>query len=358
MRAESLAFLKAIVNAPSPSGYEEPAAKVYRDYTEAFADEVKTDNVGNVIAVLNPAAKTKVMLAGHMDEIGFQVHFISEKGLLYFRPIGGHDRTIPLGQRVWIHGENGRVPGTLGRKPVHLLDAKERDTLPELHDMWIDIGAASKDEALEHVALGDCITYQWEFQELLGGRACARGFDNKMGAMIVGEALRLLKEEGGLHPGVGVYATATVQEEIGLRGARTSAYGIDAVTGLAVDVNFAIDHPGVSKERYGDSEIGKGPTVSRGANTNPIVYRLLRKAAEKAGIPVQIDPEPAGTGTDANAMQLNRAGMATGLVGVAIRYMHTPGELLSLKDVELCAALMAAYCREVTPETDFRPGLG
>lgn len=357
MRAESLQFLKDIVNAPSPSGFEEPAARIYRAYTEAFADEVETDFHGNVIACLNPEAKTKVMLAGHMDEIGFIVHYINDKGLIYFQPIGGHDRTIPLGQRVWIHGKT-KLAGVLGRKPIHLLEAKEREVMPELSDMWIDVGAKSKEEVLEHISLGDPITYQVEFIDLLGGRAAARGFDNKMGAMIVAEALRLLKEEGGLHPEVGVYAVGTVQEEIGLRGARTSSYGVDAQTGLAVDVNFAIDHPGVSKEKHGDTEMGKGPTVSRGANTNPVVYRLVTEAAAENEIPIQIDPAPGGTGTDANAMQLNRAGMAVGLVGVAIRYMHCPGEVLELNDVELCARLMAAYCRKVTPETDFRPGIG
>jgi endoglucanase len=357
MRTESLDLLKRIVNAPSPSGYEEPAAEEYRAYTTSFADSVRTDFHGNVIAALNPEAKTRVMLAGHLDEIGFQVNYINDKGLIYFRGIGGHDRTVPLGQRVWIHTENGRVPGVLGRKPIHLLESKERETMPELSDMWIDIGAKSKEEAISHVAIGDPITYQWEFQELLGGRAAARGFDNKMGAFIVAEALRLLKDEGGLHPEVGVFAVGTVQEEIGLRGAKTSAFGVDAQTGLAVDVNFAIDHPGLSKEKHGESEMSKGPTVARGANINPIVFQMVKEAAAKEEMPIQIEAEPGGTGTDANAMQLNRAGMAVGLVGVAIRYMHTPNELLDLNDVELCARLMAGYCRLVTPETDFTPRL-
>lgn len=355
MRPKSLDFLKAIVNVPSPSGYEERAAEVYRKYTKPFAHEVKTDVHGNVAAILNPKAKMRIMLAGHMDEIGFIIHFISDDGLLYFSGIGGHDSVIPVGQRVWIHG-TGRVPGIIGRKAVHLLEEDERKKKPELKDLWIDIGATSKKEVEDAgIQIGDVVTYQYEFEMLLNGRATARGFDNKMGSFIVAEALRLLAEDGGLDDGVGVYAVATVQEEIGLRGARTSSFWVDAQSGLAVDVNHAIDYPTVSKTRHGALDIGKGPSVMRGANANPVVFKMIRAAAEEDGIPYQVDVTAGGTGTDGNAMQLNRGGMATGIMGVALRYMHTPCELLALEDVENCAKLMAAYCRRVKPNTDFTP---
>lgn len=354
MRPESLDFFKAIVNTPSPSGFEEYAAEVYRQYTGAFADEVKTDVHGNVAAILNPQAEMKIMLAGHMDEIGFLIHYIGEDGLLYFSTIGGHDSVIPVGQRVWVHGKE-RIPGVIGRKAIHLLKDEERKKKPEIEDLWIDIGVTSREEAEKFVSLGDSVTYQYEFQMLQGDRASARGFDNKMGSFIVAEALRMLKEEGGLDSGVGVYAVATVQEEIGLRGARTSSYWINAQSGLAVDVNHAIDYPSVSKTKYGQLDIGKGPSVMRGANANPIVFNMIRDACNKNNIPFQVDVTGGGTGTDGNAMQLNRAGMAVGIVGVPLRYMHTPVELLSLTDVENCAKLMAAYCRSVKPDTDFTP---
>jgi endoglucanase len=357
MRPESLEFLKAIVNVPSPSGYEERAAEIYRGYTRPFADEIKTDVHGNVAAILNPNAEMRIMLAGHMDEIGFIIHYISDEGLIYFSGIGGHDSVIPVGQRVWIHGKE-RVPGIIGRKAIHLLKDDERKRKPEIEDLWIDIGATSRAQVEEVIELGDVVTFQYEFETLMNDRATARGFDNKMGSFIVAEALRLLKEDGGLDPGVGVYATATVQEEIGLRGARTSAYWINAQSGLAVDVNHAIDYPGVSKTKHGALDIGKGPNVMRGANANPIVVKLIRQGAAAEEIPYQIDVAPGGTGTDGNAMQLNRAGMAVGIVGVPLRYMHTPCELLSLTDVENCARLMAAYCRQVKPDTDFTPRLG
>jgi len=354
MRPESLEFLKSIVNTPSPSGYEERAAQVYRDYCAPFADEIRTDIHGNVMAILNPDAPMKIMLAGHMDEIGFIIHYITDEGMLYFSLIGGQDPSIIVGQRVWVHGKE-KVAGVIGRKAIHLLEDEERKKRPEVKDLWIDIGASSREEASALISLGDVATYQWEFQTLLGDRAVARGFDNKMGSFIVAEALRLLKEDGGLDPGVGVYAVATVQEEIGLRGARTASYGISPQSGLAVDVNHAIDYPGVAKSRYGQLDVGKGPSVMRGANANPITFKMVLEGAAKEDIPYQVDVAPGGTGTDGNAMQLNQSGMAVGILGVALRYMHTPCELLSLTDVVDCARIMAAYCRQVKPDTDFTP---
>jgi endoglucanase len=354
MRPESLDFLKALVNAPSPSGYEQAVANVYRSYTEPFVDRVETDIHGNVTAMLHADAPVRIMLAAHMDEIGFVIHYIDDNGLIYFSPIGGHNADVPVGQRVWIHGRSC-VPGVVGSMAFHLLDTAEQSKKVALKDLWIDIGATSRAEVDELVRLGDVITFQHEFQPLLGDRAAARGVDNKAGLFIVAEALRLLHETDGLHPSVGVYGLGTVQEEIGSRGARTAAFDIAPVTGLAIDMDHAIDYPGVSKSRHGELAIGKGPTVSRGANINHKVFDLLTQAAEEEGIDYQVSVFASATPTDANAMQINRGGMATGLVGVPIRYMHTPSETASLADVEQCARLVAAYCRRITPDTDFTP---
>lgn len=356
MKPETLDFLSRLANAPSPSGFEQPAAKVFRDYTGSFADRVTTDVTGNVIAALNPDAKVRIMLAGHIDEIGFLIHFIGEDGLLYFSPIGGHDDVTPVGQRVWVYGRE-RIPGVVGSRAFHLLSEAEKSKRPEMKHLWVDIGASSRAEAERAVQLGDPITFQEEFHALLGERATARGFDNTAGAVIAAEALRRLKEDGGLHQAVGVYAVATVQEEIGSRGAETATYGINPVTGLAIDMDHAIDYPRVEPREHGELRVGSGPTVSRGANVNPTVFRLLTEAARQESIPYQVSVFPKATPTDAGAMQISRAGVATGLVGVPLRYMHTPSEMLSLTDVENCARLVAAYCRRVTPETDFTPSL-
>jgi endoglucanase len=354
MREQSLELLGALVNAPSPSGFEQHVAKLYRDYTGRYADRVATDVHGNVTAILNPDAPMRIMLAGHMDEIGFIIHHIGDDGLLYFSAIGGHDSTTPLGQRVWVHGKE-RLPGVVGRKAIHLLDPEELKAKPKMQDLWIDIGASSREQAETVVQLGDVVTYQYEFQTLLGGRATARAFDNKAGLFVIAEALRLLREEGGLDPQVGVYAVGTVQEEIGSRGAQVAAFGIAPQSGLAVDMGHATDYPDVSPSRYGQLDIGKGPGIDRGANTNHVVFDLLTRAAREKGIPYQVHVTAGPTPTDAKAMQINRGGMATALLNVPLRYMHTPCEVLSLMDLEATAQLMAAYCRRITPDTDFTP---
>src|ERR1700712_683793 len=196
MKTESLSFLKQLVACPSPSGYEGAIAAIYSDYVSSFADEVKTDVNGNVTAVLNPEASMKIMLAGHMDEIGFIIHYIDDAGLLYFSTIGGHDSVVPIGQMVWVHGKE-RLAGAVGRKAIHLMDPAELQKKPQFNDLWIDIGARSRQEAEAVVELGDVATFQYEFQPLLGDLAAARAFDNKAGLFVVVEALRLLKEGGG-----------------------------------------------------------------------------------------------------------------------------------------------------------------
>lgn len=354
MEQRSLSFLQALIAAPSPTGSEQPVAKLFRDYIKPFADRVTTDVAGNVIAVLNPDAPMKIKLAGHMDEIGFIIHHIGDDGLLYFSPVGGHDSATLLGQRVWVHGRE-RVAGVIGRKAIHLLDPAETAAKPTMDAFWIDIGAGSRQEAETVVSLGDVVTYQYELQMLRGDRASARAFDNKAGVFIIAEALRLLREEGGLDPQVGVYAAATVQEEIGSRGAQIAAFAIAPQTGIAVDMGQATDYPDAPVTRYGVLDLGEGPGIDRGANTNQAVCAILIEAAKRDDIPFQVHVTAGSTPTDAQAMQVNGRGMATALLNVPLRYMHTPSEVVDLRDVEATARLMAAYCRSITAETDFTP---
>jgi len=352
MRQESFAFLKRIVDTPGPSGYEQAVQRVYREEVSRYADDVRTDVMGNVIAVRNPEGRPRIMLAGHADEIGFQVRYINEDGMLYFGTIGGHDAVVAVGQRVYVHTASGPVLGVLGRKAIHLLDQDERNKMPKLTDLWIDIGAKDKKEAEALVAIGDCVTYAQELQRLQGDVCAARSFDNKMGVFVVAEALRLLS---GTNLRAAVFAVSTVQEEVGLRGARTSAFGIDPLIGLATDVGHAMDFPGADKKKEGDFQLGGGPIIARGANINPKVFDLLAQTAREMEIAYQIEASPGGTGTDANAMQIARAGMATGLISVPLRYMHTPNEVMDLNDIENAARLMAGFCERVTPEMDWTP---
>ncbi len=352
MDHSTLEFLKTMVNTPGPSGYEQAVQAVYRRYVQTYADTVTTDVLGNVTAAINPEHPLRVMLAGHADEIGFQIRYIADDGSLYFGQIGGHDAVVAVGQRVNIHTANGPISGVLGRKAIHLLEAGERDKVPRTDDLWIDIGAINGDEAKKVVAIGDCVTYAPEFQMLQGTRATARSFDNKMGCVVIAEALRLLKERSVQ---CGVFAVANVQEEIGLRGARAAAYAIAPTVGIATDVCHAMDFPGADKKKVGDIKLGAGPVIGRGANINPRVFELLVAAAIKLDIPYQIEALPAGTGTDANAMQVSQGGMATGLISVPLRYMHTPCEVMDLDDISNAALLMAEFVAGISQETNWIP---
>ncbi|UCD09758.1 MAG: M42 family metallopeptidase [Dehalococcoidales bacterium] len=352
MQQDSFEFLKKLVDTPGPSGYEQPVQRVFRDRVAVYTSEVRTDVMGNVFATVNPDGFPRIMLAGHADEIGFQVRYISEEGMLYFGSIGGHDAVVTVGQRVTVHTATGPIPGVLGRTAIHLIDADDRKKTPKLDDLWIDIGAKDREDAESIVAIGDCVTYSHELQRLRGSLCAARSFDDKMGVFVVAEALRLLAEKSRKAAVIGV---STVQEELGLRGARTSAFGIDPQIGIATDVGHATDYPTSDKKKVGDIKLGRGPKITRGANINPIVFDMLVQSAKDLEIPYQIVAEPGGTGTDANVMQLNRAGVATGLVSVPLRYMHTPNEIMDLDDIENAAKLIAAFCERVTEEIDWTP---
>lgn len=353
MREASFTFLKTLIEAPSPSGYEQPAAKVFREYVTPMADTVSTDVMGSVHAVLKGTADgPSVMLAGHIDEIGFMVTYITDDGFCAFAPIGGHDPQILPGARVIVHTTEGPLLGVLGRLAVHLLDDEERKQVVKMHKMFIDLGMPG-DVVKKRVRIGDPVTYAVGMETFGEGMAVSRAFDDKMGAWAAAEVIRLVKKAGGAKGDL--IAAATVQEEIGLRGGTTSAYSVDPVIGIALEVTHATDYPDVDKRKHGEVKCGCGPVIARGANINPMVFKLLCEAAEAEKIPYQVEGAPRGTGTDANAIQLSRGGKAAALVSVALRYMHTPTEVLSLEDLENTAKLLAAFVLRLEPGTDFTP---
>ncbi|MGZ5537338.1 MAG: M42 family metallopeptidase [Chthoniobacterales bacterium] len=352
MNSESKDFLKRLVETPSPSGYEQEVQKLVRERIRPWCDSVRTDVMGNVFGVRNPDGKPRIMLAGHCDQIGFIVQYITDEGFLHVEPIGGVDPVVATSQRVAIMTKNGIVPGVIGRKAIHLMDDEDKKKVPKIHDLYVDIGAQNKFDALKLVAFGDAGVFVQPYIELANERAVSMAFDNKMGTWIVTEVLRLLHEQKFDACVVGV---STVQEEIGLRGAHTSAFSSEADVGIALDVAHGTDTPGIEKKKAGDFKIGAGPMIARGANINPRIFEMLVAIAEADGIQYQVASAPRGTGTDANVMQLSRGGMATGLLSVPLRYMHTPNELLALEDLEDTARLLAAFCQRVSKDQDFTP---
>ena len=353
MRKESVNFLRDLVAAPSPSGFEGPAQRVWKDRTTPFADEVKVDVNGNAIAVLNPGGSPRIMLAGHTDEVGFMVKYISDDGFISFVTIGGVDIHLAPARRVVIHAAGGPVMGVVGKKPIHLMAPEARASQKlEWHQLWIDIGAKDRKEVEKKVALGDPVTFTDGFEVLNGKCVIGRGFDDKVGSFAVSEVLRLLK---GRKIKAAVFAVSTVQEELGLRGAKTSAHGINPDVGIAIDVTFASDHPDSDKKQLGEISLGKGPVLARGPNINPKVFSRLVKLAEAGKIPYQVGTEPKATGTDANVIQMTRSGVATGLISIPNRYMHTPVEMVHLDDLENVARLIADYIESLKPGEDLTP---
>jgi endoglucanase len=353
METGSFDFLRRLVETGGPSGYEQPVQALFAAQAREYGADVRGDVMGNSIATINASGSPRVMFAGHADEIGFLVRYINDDGFIYFAPVGGWDVEIPVGQRVTIHTAGGPVPGVIGKTAIHLLDEEDRRKKSELHKLWIDVGVTGKAGAESAVAIGDPVTIDVPLVRLQGDLATAKSFDNRMAVWICAETLRLLQ---GKSFAASVHSVSTVQEEIGLRGARTSSFGINPELGIALDVCHATDYPDADKRKVGLVRLGKGPVISRGANIHPEVFNLLVRAAREEGIPHQIEAAPAGTGTDANAMQLNQAGMATGLVSVALRYMHTPCEVLSLTDLQNAARLCAAFVERVTADQRWEQG--
>lgn len=352
MHDASYAFLKDLLLTPSPPGYEQRIQEVVRTWARPFADEVRTDLHGNVIAALNPNGTPRIMLAGHCDQLALMVQHIDDNGFLYVQPMGGWDMQILLGQRLTVWGKAGPVPGVVARKAPHLMGADEKKKVPEFADVPIDIGAKDRADAETVVGAGDTITVALGCQELRNGLFTSPGLDDKVGVWTVMETLRLLH---GKPLQAAVFCVSTVQEEIGLRGATTSAYGVCPTVGIAVDVCHATDTPGADKKQLGDTRLSAGPVLFRGPNINPRVHERLVAAAESAQVAAQVRGTPRATGTDANAIQLARAGVATGLVGLPNRYMHSPVEVVSLKDLDGAARVLAEFCFAAAPDADWTP---
>lgn len=351
---DDLTFLKRLLEEPGPSGFERRPARIWKDEASGFAERVWSDVQGNSFAVMGEGRRPRVMLAGHMDEIGIQVTHITEKGILYFGGIGGWDPQVLVGQRVKVLGRDGDIPGVIGKKPIHLMKPEERKKVSEIENLWIDLGAGSAEEVAEMgIRVGDPAVVDSGFVQLAGDRIASRAVDNRVGAYVVLEALRLLSEDPAPH--AGCVAVATVQEEIGFTGggARSSAFQLEPDAALVVDVTFSTDVPDVSKNEIGEHELGGGPVLSRGSAMHPIVFDRLVTVAEDGDIPFSLMAAPRSSRTDADGIFLVRSGVPTGLVSIPNRYMHSPSEVVSAEDLHQAARLLAGFVRSMASDESF-----
>ncbi|GAC1405068.1 MAG: M42 family metallopeptidase [Chloroflexota bacterium] len=352
MNNEQYGFLKELVETTGPSGYETETQRVWRDRVSEVAHSIKRDALGNNVAILNPDGHPRVMLDAHIDEIGFLIKYIDEDGFLYFNTIGGFDPSTLAGNRVRINGKNGPVMGVLGRKPIHLMTGEDRKKAPEIKHMWIDIGAKGRSEAQELVGVGDAGGRALGMVRLHGNIIAANSLDDRVGGYIMAETFRALSSA---HVSSAIFAASVVQEEIGLRGARVASYDINPDIGIALEVTWTSDHPQSSKTELGDSRVGSGPVIFRGANVNPRVFERLVSAAEAEGVEYQVDVYAGGSPTDGNAMQMSRSGMAVGVMSVPTRYLHTASELASLDDIEATVATLTRFVRDLGAGVDLTP---
>ena len=344
-------FLADLLATRSPTGSETEAANVIEKYVKPCADTFERDVLGNRIATLGNGKKT-LMLAGHIDEIGLQISYIDNDGFVFFQQLGGHDNVMISGRAVCILTENGIVRGVTGKRAIHLMDAKDRKEVPETHQIWIDIGAKDRKEAEKMVSIGDPIVYDTKVVEMANNRCASRAFDDKAGAYCVFETLRRLAKTKA-KCAYKLVSVGTTQEEIGTRGAQTSAFATDADVAIAVDVTHATDFPTCDVRKFGSIKLGGGVVISRGPNLNPVVTKRLVELAKKNKIPYQIEAEPRPTGTDARVIQMTRGGVATGLLSIPLRYMHTPCEVANLNDIKACVDLLEAFAKSLKNNDDF-----
>ena len=342
MRNESLKFLETLINTPSPSGFETRGQRVWLDYVKKFAEATETDAYGNAVGWFNKGGSPRIMLAAHADEIAMTVNFINEQGFIYVRKVGGIDPAITKAQRVNIHTRAGTIRGVVGNVAPHLMHGEDKPKPPKIHDLFIDIGVSSRKEAEKLVRIGDPITLVDGFEMLRGDLAVARAFDNRIGTFAVAEALRLLSDSSRkLHAEVCV--VSNIQEEVGCLGARQIAYTLKPDVALVVDVTHATDYPTVSQAQHGDIKIGKGPAITHGGPNHAEVVARLEKIADEEEISLQHEAISSNSGTDTDVIFWTRGGIPSALISLPNRYMHSPVEVVSLKDLEQIPKLMAAF---------------
>ena len=349
--APARVLLDSLLQAIGPSSYERPAAEVWREAAREFAD-VRGDALGSSFATVNAGGGPRIALVGHIDEIGLVVKHVHSSGVLFVGEIGSWDPAVLVGQRVTVRTAAGPIPGVIGKPARHLLSEEDRKRVPHVHDLWVDIGARDEDDAASAVQIGDPIVMAVEPIELRGLRLASRALDNRLGALVVLEAARRAAAAGDLQ--AEVVAVASVREETSYAGARTAAFSLEPDVAITLDVTHTDDYPNADQARVtGSRALGSGPSISRGAAQHEGVAHRLIAIAREAGIPYTLEADGSASWTDSEALQEVRGGVPCGLVGIPLRYMHSPSETCDLHDVELAIDLVARFCRSLQPGEDW-----
>jgi len=355
MDTAALQFLRTLCETPTPSGWETPGQRLIAEYVRPYAQSVRLDVHGNLHAVVNPDAPVRIMLDGHCDEIGLLVQHVDSDGFLYMAAVGGVNIQLLPGERLVLQGRSGPVRGVVGAKAIHLMDAKDREKgVAKISDLWVDIGAKSRQEALEAVPIGAPAIAETGWRELLGDRVSARAMDDRVGAFVVMDALRRL---AGRPLNVAVHAVSSTQEELGLLGAQVAAFDIAPRAGIAVDVTFASDDPGKDEKQVGQIKLGGGPVLACGPTYDRALNARIEAVAATTGVTLQPQARARGNSTNAFAMRMARSGGAVALLSIPLRYMHTPVETLSLADVEQASQLIADTLAALPADPVFGPTL-
>jgi endoglucanase len=340
MKPEITDILLPLLAQASPSGSESALIETVRKAIAACADSIHRDATGNLVATVNPGAQRKIMLSAHTDEVGLMVMHIDERGFLWFAPVGSVDPAVLPARQVTVHTSHGPVNGVIGRKAIHQIEPEDRGKTLRVSDMWIDVGAASGDDAKSVVAVGDYASLRTEPASLRNGIVTGRGIDNRAGVAVL---VRTLLNIRGRRPDVTVIAVFSVQEELGSRGARTAAFAVEPDAAIAIDVGHATDYPGAEPRRFGDCRVGAGPILYRGPNIHPGLGAMLEETAASLRMKVQVLAEPRPTPTEADPLQISRAGVPATVVKVPLRHMHTPAEVASAADIENLAKLLSRF---------------
>ncbi|MBN1553997.1 MAG: M42 family metallopeptidase [Phycisphaerae bacterium] len=353
MRSESLDFLRELLTTPTPSGYESAGQKLWCQYVRQWADEVHTDAYGNAVAVLNPKGDPKILIDGHIDEIGLMVKHIDDKGFIYFQSIGGVDPALVSGKRVNIHAQKGVVRGVIGATAIHLKDKEKDSKSPKMHEVFIDIGATDGKAVKRKVAVGDPITFVDDFEMLDKNIAVSRALDNRIGVWVAAEVLRVAATSKA-KPKCALYACSSIQEETGCNGAQMQVFNVQPHAAIAVDVTHATDSPGIDSKLHGEVKLGKGPTVSIGRENHPVLVERLRKTAATKKIPLQVETFSKTGGTDAYVMWTKNGGVPSAITSPPIRYMHSTVELMDLRDLQRMVDWLGAFVLDLKKGERFK----